>query len=175
LSSISHEILQIPNPAGCSGATMTTEDDDAVGANLEEACAHESGHVRIAQLEGAEVEWARAKVSGTGTTKLTDPSSVQPLTSALIAVAGRVAEEVLLGTPQEALPPKDQQQLERALEQLKDSTITPESLRAEVRLTIEENRREVRGITAVLSNRANAKVPGEVLMDAATQASQSNS
>jgi len=148
----------------------TTEHDDGeeeIASELGVVAAHEAGHIEIAHFTEVEVEWARAKQAGTGTTKIANLESAPPRKRALIAVAGRVAEEVLCRVPRKTLPGNDRDLLYNALNDLGDDTITEEALREEVREILEECRERAERVQMKLIATSNANVSGAALRGAA--------
>jgi hypothetical protein len=142
-----------------------SEDDDLEElTNLRRAAVHEGGHTRMAQLKDAVVEWARAKRSGSGTTKVRDQDALPPFTRGLIAVAGCVAEEMTFGQRVE-LPPSDRELLRRALVDLRDPSQSEDTIRKHAQGLLQAQTREVERIAAILETRANAKVDGDALAE----------
>ena len=154
-------MARFPSPATLSSMGSGEASDSSVG--LQESAAHEAGHVLIAGLEGSEVEWARAKRSGSGKTKIKDQDALEPRTQARVAVAGAVAEEVLLGGEQRSLPPNDARLLELALGSLDDPGIDEVVIRDEVRAAVNQHQAGAVSIAELLERRANSSVPGDEL------------
>lgn len=139
-------------------------DENDLETDLAEAARHEAGHVRVAQLEGATVLWARSKRAGSGTTKVDEQDELPALTRARIAVAGAVAEQVLGDGGEVPLPPNDRELLRRALRDLNEAEVTESTVRADVRDELSSRRVEVEALQAALEARANANVPGADLL-----------
>jgi hypothetical protein len=91
------------------------------------------------RTEGARLGFARAATAGQGTSKLLNPKELPERTAAKIAVAGRVSEEVLLGSEPLPLPDNDNYLLTWALDRL-GPAVTEADVRSELKLEFEADR-----------------------------------
>lgn len=137
----------------------TPEDTDL----LRSSASHEAGHVLLClRTEGARLGFARAATSGRGTSKLLNPKELPERTAAKIAVAGRVAEEVLLGDEPRPLPDNDNYLLAWALERL-GPKVTEAEVRAELKGEFEVQREDLCGIADLLYAHPDEDVPADRL------------
>jgi hypothetical protein len=131
--------------------------------NLRSSASHEAGHVLLClRTEGARLGFARAATIGRGTSKLLNPKDLPERTAAKIAVAGRVAEEVLLGVPARPLPDNDNYLLVWALDRL-GPAVTEEEIRAELKGEFEADRAALRRIADELFAHPDQDVPADRL------------
>jgi len=144
--------------------------------DLWSAAVHEAGHVRIGQLlEGVQVNYARAKASGTGTTKFVDEKNLTSNQEALIAVGGVVAESLVSGEAEKPPPPNDRTRLTNALPHV-DGELSAgssggdptEIVKVQARALLENQRAELIKIATVLKGSANVTVTGGALDKAVT-------
>ena len=134
---------------------------------LQESASHESGHVLLCfRTDAAQLAFARASTAGRGTSKLLNATELDPQAAARIAVAGRVAEEVLLSAPRREVPENDGYLLTWALDQL-DGDYTEEDARAEVAELLRASEPALRRVAECLSEHADADVDVDALRAAA--------
>lgn len=100
---------------------------------LRESASHEAGHVLLCLVTPtADLAFARASTAGRGTSRLLNPKEQPPEVAARIALAGRVGEEVLLGSEPQPVPENDGFLLSWAMEKLGGEP-TEETIRAQLR------------------------------------------
>ena len=153
---------------------MDSASETCESEELWAAAVHEAGHVRVGQLlEGVQVEFARAKASGTGTTKFIAEEKLTSNQEALIAVGGVAAEALVSGEAEKALPPNDRTRLANALPGLDGELLVDsrggdpaEVVRARARELLASHRAELIKLARLLQERANVNVKGADLDDA---------
>lgn len=127
-------------------------------SRLRESASHEAGHVLLCLVTpSADLAFARAATAGRGTSRLLNPMEQQPEVAARIALAGRVAEEVLLGSDPRPVPENDGFLLTWAMEKLGGEP-SEEAIRAQLHDDLTRDRELLAAVADLLHDHPDKDV-----------------